>query len=76
MSNQPVDFSGYMIIILIVSFLTLSYFMGMLVHSAFMYEDKNNVGKDSRNGWILSMVAGTGITGWMFYYGYYVNFIR
>ena len=76
MSTQPSDFSGFMIIILLLSFVTISYFMGMMVHSAFMHEDKNKIGKDSRNGWILSMVAGTGITGWMFYYGYYMNFLR
>ncbi len=50
--------------------------MGMLIHSALMYEDKKNIGKDSHSGWVLSMVAGVGITGWMFYYGYYVNFLR
>ena len=50
--------------------------MGMLVHSAWMYEDKNNIRSGSKKAWILSMVAGTGITGWMFYYGYYVNFMR
>ena len=61
---------------LTVSFFMISYCMGILVHSALMYEDKNKIGKDSRNGWILSMVAGTGITGWMFYYGYYMNFLR
>ena len=61
---------------LFVSFFMISYCMGILVHSALMYEDKNKIGKDSRNGWILSMVAGTGITGWMFYYGYYMNFLR
>ena len=76
MSIQPSDFSGFMIGILIVSFFMISYCMGILVHSALMYEDKNKIGKDSRNGWILSMVAGTGITGWMFYYGYYMNFLR
>ena len=76
MSTQSSDISGFMIFILALSFITISYFMGMLVHSALMYEDKNNIGKDSRNGWILSMVAGTGITGWMFYYGYYANFLR
>ena len=76
MSIQPSDFSGFMIGTLIVSFFMISYCMGILVHSALMYEDKNNIGKDSRNGWILSMVAGTGITGWMFYYGYYMNFLR
>ena len=76
MSNQLPDFSGFMIGTLIVSFFMISYCMGILVHSALMYEDKNKIGKDSRNGWILSMVAGTGITGWMFYYGYYMNFLR
>lgn len=50
--------------------------MGMLIHSALMYEDKNNIRKDSRKAWVLCMIAGTGITGWMFYYGYYVNFVR
>ena len=76
MSNQLPDFSGFMIGTLIVSFFMISYCMGILVHSALMYEDKNKIGKDSQNGWILSMVAGTGITGWMFYYGYYMNFLR
>ncbi len=76
MSPQPSDFSGFMVVFLSFSFLAISYFMGMLVHSALMYEDKKNIGKDSRGGWVLSMVAGTGITGWMFYYGYYVNFLR
>ena len=76
MSIQPSDFSGSMIGTLIVSFFMISYCMGILVHSALMYEDNNKIGKDSRNGWILSMVAGTGITGWMFYYGYYMNFLR
>lgn len=76
MSTQASDFSGFMIFILFLSFFTISYFMGMMVHSALMYEDKKNIGKDSRIGWVLSMVVGTGITGWMFYYGYYVNFLR
>ncbi len=70
------EFTPYMISIMVFSFLGISYFMGMLVHSAFMYEDKNNMKKDSRTGWVLCMVAGTGITGWMFYYGYYMNFVR
>ena len=65
-----------MISIMLFSFLGISYFMGMLVHSAFMYEDKNNMKSDSRKSWILCMIAGTGITGWMFYYGYYMNFVR
>jgi len=76
MSTQPSDFSGFMVFILFLSFLMMSYFMGMLVHSAWMYEDKGSIKKDSRIGWILCMVAGTSITGWMFYYGYYVNFLR
>ena len=76
MSNQASEFSGFMIFILILSFFTISYFMGMMVHSSLMYEDKKNIGKDSRIGWVLSMLVGTGITGWMFYYGYYMNFLR
>ena len=74
MNTQLSEFSGYMILILVLSFFVISFFMGMLVHSAWMYEDKGSVKKDSRSAWILCMVAGTGITGWMFYYGYYVNF--
>jgi hypothetical protein len=76
MNIQSSDFTGFMFFILGLSFFTISYFMGMMIHSALMYEDKKNIGKDSRIGWVLSMVAGTGITGWMFYYGYYVNFVR
>jgi hypothetical protein len=76
MSTQASEFSGFMIFILVLSFFTTSYFMGMMVHSSLMYEDKKNIGKDSRIGWVLSMLAGTGITGWMFYYGYYMNFLR
>ena len=76
MSTQASEFSGFMIFILVLSFFTISYFMGMMVHSSLMYEDKKSVGKDSRIGWVLSMLVGTGITGWMFYYGYYMNFLR
>ncbi|MZG31365.1 MAG: hypothetical protein F3741_11305 [Nitrospinae bacterium] len=76
MSTQTTDFSGSMLFILVLSFLTISYFMGMMIHAALMYEDKRNIRKDSLLGWVLSMVAGTGITGWMFYYGYYMNFLR
>ena len=74
MNTQLSEFSGYMILILVLSFFVISFFMGMLVHSAWMYEDKGSVKKDSKGAWVLCMVAGTGITGWMFYYGYYVNF--
>jgi hypothetical protein len=76
MSVQPSGVSGFMVIVLVLSFFTISYFMGMLVHSALMYEDQKEIKKDSRNGWVLSMIVGTGITGWIFYYGYYVNFLR
>ena len=76
MSAQASEFSGFMIFILVLSFFTISYFMGMMVHSSLMYEDKKNIEKDSRIGWVLSMLVGTGITGWMFYYGYYMNFLR
>ncbi len=62
------------VLVLVFAFLAISYFMGMLVHSAWMYEDKGNMKKDSRQAWVLCMAAGTGITGWMFAYGYYVNF--
>jgi len=70
------EFSPFMVFIIFLSFLGISFFLGMLFHSAFMYEDKHNMKKDSRQGWILCMIAGTGTTGWMFYYGYYVNFLR
>ena len=70
------EFSPFMIFIMVLSFLAISYFMGMLVHSALMYEDKRNLKKDSLKAWILCMVAGTGITLWMFFYGYYVNFFQ
>ena len=76
MSTQASEFSGFMIFILVLSFFTISYFMGIMVHSSLMYEDKKNIGKDSHIGWVLSMLVGTGITGWMFYYGYYMNFLR
>lgn len=70
------EFSPVMIAILFLAFLGISFFMGMLIHSAFVYEDKENLKRDSRTAWTLSMTAGTGITGWMFYYGYYINFFN
>mgnify|MGYP000371416948 FL=1 len=76
MTTQPLELSGSMIGILIMSFFMISYCLGIMLHSSLMYEDKNNIEKNSRNGWILSMVAGAGITGGMFYYGYYMNFLR
>jgi len=68
------EFSPAMIVVMVLSFLGISFFMGMLVHSSLMYEDKENLKRDSKKAWILSMTAGTGITGWMFVYGYYINF--
>ena len=66
-------FSPIMVLVLFLSFLGTSFFMGMLIHSSFMHEDKNNIQQDSKKAWILSMTAGVGIVGWMFLYGYYVN---
>lgn len=70
------EFSPFMIFIMSLSFLGISYCMGILVHSSLMYEDKRNLKKDSLKAWLLCMAAGTGITLWMFYYGYYVNFFQ
>ena len=67
------ELSPIMLLILFLSFLGISFFMGMLIHSSFMQEDKNNLQRDSKKAWILSMTAGVGIVGWMFLYGYYVN---
>lgn len=76
MIAETMEFSPFMIFVMAVSFLTISYFMGMLIHAALMYEDKRNIKRDSKTAWALCMVAGTAITAWMFYYGYYVNFAR
>ena len=67
------EFSPIMIVVLLLSFLAISFFMGMLIHSSSMYEDKNYLQHDSKKAWVLSMTAGVGIVGWMFLYGYYVN---
>lgn len=67
-------FSPYMILILILSFFGISFFLGMLLHSAFMYKENQNLKRDSKKAWVLCMVAGVGVTFWMFVYGYYVNF--
>jgi len=69
------EFSPIMVLVLLLSFLGISFFMGMLIHSSFMYEDKQNLKRDSKKAWVLSMTAGVGIVGWMFLYGYYVNFL-
>ena len=69
------EFLPAMIVVMILAFIGVSFFMGMLTHSSFMYEDKKNLKRDSEKAWILSMTVGTGITGWMFIYGYYSNFL-
>ena len=67
------EFSPIMVLVLLLSFLGISFFMGMLIHSSFMYEDKNSLQRGNKKAWILSMTAGVGIVSWMFLYGYYVN---
>ena len=69
------EFSPIMVLVMFFSFFCVSFFMGMLIHSSFMYEDKQNLKRESKKAWILSMTAGVGITGWMFFYGYYSNFL-
>ena len=49
--------------------------MGMLIHSSFMYKDKQNLKRDSKKAWVLSMTPGEGIVGWMFFYGNANSFI-
>ena len=68
------ELSPIMVLVLFLSFLGISFFMGMLIHSSFMYEDKKDLKRDSRKAWVLSMTVGVGITGWMFLYSYYANF--
>ena len=72
--NAGLEFSPVMLVVMILAFIGVSFFMGMLVHSSLIYEDKENLKRESKKAWILSMTAGTGITGWMFIYGYYINF--
>ena len=67
------EFSPVIVLVLFSSFLGVSFFMGMLIHSSFMYEDKQNLKRDNKKAWVLSMTTGVGIVGWMFLYGYYVN---
>ena len=73
--NAGLEFSPVMLVVMILAFIGVSFFMGMLVHSSLLYEDKENLKRDSKKAWVLSMTAGTGITGWMFIYGYYSNFL-
>jgi hypothetical protein len=76
MIARGMEFSPFMFVVLGLCFLAISYFMGMMIHSALLYEDNKNMKRNSRTAWALCMAAGLGITGWLFYYGYYVNFAR
>jgi hypothetical protein len=71
---ETLEFTPFMLGTLFIAFLFISYFMGMLIHSAWMYEDHPKMDRNSRKAWVLCMAAGTGVTGWLFAYGYYVNF--
>jgi len=70
-----VQITPSIIFVLFVSYLIISFFLGMLIHSSFVYETKNNLDKNSRKAWVLCMCAGLGVTAWMFVYGYHANFI-
>jgi len=71
---ENLEFTPFMLVILFLAFLFISYFMGMMIHSAWMHDDHPKMKKNSQMAWALCMAAGTGITGWLFAYGYYVNF--
>ena len=47
------ELSPVMVLVLFLSFLGVSFFMGMLIHSSFMYEDKKDLKRDSRKAWVL-----------------------
>ena len=57
------ELSPIMVLVLLLSFLGISFFMGMLIYSSFMHEDKQNLKRDSKKAWVLSMTAGVGIIG-------------
>ena len=42
------EFSPIMVLVIFFSFLGISFFMGMLIHSSFMHEDKQNLKRDSK----------------------------
>ncbi len=71
---ETLEFTPFMLVTLFIAFLFISYFMGMMIHAAWMYEDHPKMKRNSQIAWILCMAAGTGVTGWLFAYGYYVNF--
>jgi hypothetical protein len=71
---ETLEFTPIMFVVLFFAFIFISYFMGMMIHSAWMYDDHPKMKRNSGVAWILCMAAGTGVTGWLFAYGYYVNF--
>ncbi|MEE8269988.1 MAG: hypothetical protein V3R23_08215 [Nitrospinaceae bacterium] len=71
---ETLEFTPFMLIMLFIAFLMISYFMGMMIHAAWMYDDHPKMKSNSQKAWVLCMTAGTGVTGWLFAYGYYVNF--
>jgi hypothetical protein len=71
---ETLEFTPFMLVTLFIAFLFISYFMGIMIHAAWMYEDHPKMDRNSRKAWVLCMAAGTGVTGWLFAYGYYVNF--
>jgi hypothetical protein len=73
--KEGLGFSPSMILIVVLAFVGISFFMGILVHSSFMYKDQSNLKSDSDKAWTLSMIAGIGITVWMFGYGFYMNLL-
>ncbi len=75
MSTELMEFSPSMIAVVILAFFGMSFFMGILVHSSWMYENRGGLDRHSKKAWALCMAAGMGITSWMFGYGYYVNFM-
>ena len=63
------ELSPVMVLVIFLSFLGISFFMGMLIYSSFMHKDKKGLKRDSKKVWVLSMTAGVGIAGWMFVSG-------
>ena len=45
------EFSPVMVLVLFLSFFGISFFMGMLIHSSFMYEDGRNLKGGNKKAW-------------------------
>ena len=60
--KEGLGFSPSMILIVVLALVGISFFMGILAHSSFMYKDQSNLKSDSDKAWILSMISGIGIT--------------